>query len=104
MTVVNSALIATVSVQTLDGYDVDTLVLTTANTEYSYTFPAGTKAFALQNRDTGAVKLRKVSGGDYWTFFAGQPYYPANIKSSATITIILESPQANQKVELLYWS
>lgn len=104
MTAINAALIATVSVQTLDGFDVDTLVLTTANTEYTYTFPSGTKAFALQNRNNGVVKLRKVSGGDFWTFFPGQPYYPANIKSSATIAIILESPLANQTIELLYWS
>lgn len=104
MTAINSALIATVSTQTLDGYDVATVALTLANTEYSYTFPAGTKAFTLQNRDNGVVKIRKTSGGAFWTFFPGQPWFPMNIKASATISVILESPSAAQTIELIYWS
>jgi hypothetical protein len=104
MTAINSALIATVSTQTLDGFDIATLALTLANTEYSYTFPAGTKGFQIQNRDHGVVKLRKTSGGPYWTFFPGQPWFPVNIKGSATISLILESPNTAQTVEILYWS
>ena len=104
MTAINAALIGTIETQTFSGFDVTKVVLVAANTEYTYTFPSGTKGFQIQNRDNGIVKLRKVSGGDYWTFFGGQPWYPVNIKGNATISIILESPLANQTVEVLYWS
>jgi hypothetical protein len=104
MTVVNSALIATVSTQTLTGFDVATVSIVLANTEYTYTLPSGTKAFSIQNRNNGTVYLRKVSGGDYWTFFPGTPYDPMNLKSSATVTLILSSNLANQVIEVLAWN
>jgi hypothetical protein len=104
VTAINAALIGTVETQTFTGFDITSVAITLANTEYSYTFPAGTKGFQIQNRDTGVVKLRKTSGGQYWTFFPGQPWFPVNIKGNATISIILESTSASQTVEVLYWS
>ena len=104
MTAINAALIATVSTQTLSGYSVATLAITSAATEYNYTLPNGTKAFAIQNRNDGSIYLRSVSGGDYWTFRPGQPWFPVNIKGDAVITIILSSNKPSQTVEILAWS
>jgi hypothetical protein len=104
MTAINSALIATVSTQTLDGFDVATVSLTLANTEYTYNFPAGTKGFQLQNRTGALVKVRKTSGGAYWSLYPGQPWFPTNIKGSSSVSVILESPTAAQTIEVLYWS
>jgi hypothetical protein len=104
VTAINAALIGTVETQTFTGFDIAKVSLILPNVEYTYTFPSGTKGFQIQNRNSGAIKLRKVSGGDYWTFFAGQPWFPVNIKGNATISIILESPSPSQTVEVLYWS
>lgn len=104
MTAINAALIGTVETQTFTGFDITTVAITLANTEYTYSFPAGTKGFQIQNRNDAVIKLRKTSGGAYWTFFPGQPWFPVNIKGTAAISIILESPSAGQTVEVLYWS
>jgi hypothetical protein len=104
MSLFQAAIIGTVETQTFSGFDIATISLTLANTEYTYNFPAGTKGFQIQNRGGAVIKLRKTSGGDFWTFFPGQPWFPVNIKGTATISIILESPSAAQTVEVLYWS
>jgi hypothetical protein len=104
VTAINAALIGTDETQTFSGFEVATLALTLANTEYTYNFPAGTKGFQIQNRDSAVIKLRKTSGGAYWTFFPGQPWFPVNIKGTASISIILESATAAQTIEILYWS
>jgi hypothetical protein len=104
MTAINAALISTVSTQTLQGFDVAEVSLLLANTEYTYTLPAGTKSFQLQARGNAVIKMRKTAAGPYWTFYPGQPYFPSNIVSSSTITLILESNQASTIVEIVSWS
>lgn len=104
MTAINAALVGTVETQTFTGFDIAVQVLTLANTEYTYNLPAGTKGFQIQNRNNGTVYLRKTSGGAYWTFFPGQPWFPVNIKGTASISLILSSDQAAQTVEILYWN
>lgn len=104
MTAIASSLIGTVSTETLTTPLVSILSMPLANTEYSFTFPAGTKEYALQNRANGLVKYKTVSLGDYWTLFPGQPYYINNIKGSATVTVYFESPKIAQTIEILSWS
>jgi len=103
MTAINSALIATVDVQSLESFTISTASITDADTEYAVALPSGTRHFQIQNRENGLVKFRSVSAGDYWTLFPGQPYFIGNIKPSATLTIYLESTSASQTVEVLSW-
>jgi hypothetical protein len=104
MTAINSALIATVSVQTVNAFTVTLLTMPTANTEYSVALPLGTKAVTIQNRNEGLLKLRHVSGGDHFTIAPYVPLPISGILGSATITLYLESPKAAQTVEILSWS
>lgn len=104
MTAIASSLTATVSTQTLETPQVSNVALTLADTEYSFALPAGTKSFALQNRNDGLIKYRTTSAGLHWTLYPGQPYYISNIKGSASVTIYLESPKAAQTVEVLSWA
>lgn len=104
MTLFNVSVIGTVSTQTLDAPTVQTLLLVSADTEYSAVLPAGTKYFSFQNRDDGLLKYRSTSGGPYWTVFPGQPHPIYNIKGTATITLYLESPKSGQTVEILSWA
>lgn len=104
MTAINSALIATVAVESVSSYIINKLQLVTANTEYSFAFPLGTKTFGFRNRNQGVLKLKHVSGGDYFTFDPYVTNWVNDIKSSALVTVYFESPLANQYVELIYWS
>lgn len=104
MTAINSALIATVAVESVSAYQVDNLSMPLANTEYSYTFPTGTKTFGFRNRESGVVKLRHISGGDHFTFDPFITNWVNDIKSSASVTVIFESPKAAQLIELIFWS
>lgn len=104
MTVVNSALIATVSVESVSAYQIANLSMPLANTEYSYTFPTGTKTFGFRNRNDGVLKLKHVSGGNYFTFDPFVTNWVNDIKASAVVTVIFESPKSAQSVELIFWS
>lgn len=104
MTAINSALIATVAVESVSSYQIANLSMPLANTEYSYTFPTGTKTFGFRNRESGVLKLKHVSGGNYFTFDPFVTNWVNDIKSSAVVTVIFESPKAAQSVELIFWS
>lgn len=104
MTSIGSSLLPSVATETLNGFEVETVSIPTANTVVSHTLPTATLTFALQNRDDGVVLFRHSTNGPYWTLFPGQPYYINNIKSSASITIYLESPKASQTIEVLSWA
>lgn len=98
-----SSIVGTVSTETLQTYKVENITLTLANTEYTHTLPLGTKNFCFQNRNDATVKFKSDPSGDFWTFFPGQPYPIENLKSSATITIILEATKPNQIIEIISW-
>lgn len=104
MTSIASSLVGTVSTETIDTPVVVNHTLSTANTEYTITLPTGTKTFAVQNRSDGLIKLKTVSAGAHFTLFPGQPYYLANIKGTASVTIYAESPKASQVLEIIAWS
>ena len=104
MTSIASSLVGTVSTETIDTPVVANHTLAVANTEYTISLPAGTKTFALQNRDEGLIKLKTTSGGPYFSLFPGQPYYIANIKGTASVTIYAESPKGSQTLEIIAWA
>jgi hypothetical protein len=104
MTSIASSLVGTVSTETIETPVVANHTLALANTEYSVALPAGSKTFALQNRNDGLIKLKTTSGGAHMTLFPGQPYYISNIKGTASVTIYVESPKAAQVLEILAWS
>lgn len=104
MTSIASSLVGTVSTETIDTPQVVNHDLTLANTEYSILLPTGTKTFALQNRSDGLIKLKTTAAGAHFTLFPGQPYYIANIKGSASVTIYAESPKGSQTLEIIAWA
>lgn len=101
---------------------VDTLTLTNANTEYTYTFPNGVKGYSLQPRAAVDVRMAfvtaKVAGSTdpYATIKGslGQSFgVPANVEPRPQSTqeatgaghkIFLASGTAGAVVEIVYWS
>ena len=83
----------------------ETLSIPLAATEVSHSFPAGTKRFRIANRDSGILQLAYTateSGTNYKTIYCGSEYSEDFILGGTT-TIYLQSPDANQTVELISW-
>jgi len=98
---------------------IDTLALTTANTEYSYELPANTEKFRFQLRDT-SVKLRvshiagkvAASTDPFFTIPADagweeddlrQPRAAAQAREDG-MTVYFATPTASQKLEVMVWT
>lgn len=84
---------------------IDNVTVTSPDTEQSYAFPAGTKAFLLQLRGNGTLKLSLTSGDSgtrYWTLRPGA--FLANDDIAASPTIYFQSPTAGLVLELFSWS
>ena len=82
------------------------VTMTDANTEYSYTLPAGSKGFMMQNRQNGKIQVASVNGEsntNFWTLFTGQPVWKDNLNSTNTFNFYFQSPQAGQILEIAYW-
>lgn len=79
-----------------------------ANTEYSYTFPTGTKSFMLRDRESDS-KLRiaytalGTSGNDYFTNYPGNIYPKDNLNTTSGFTIYFRSNKAGRTIEILSW-
>lgn len=85
---------------------IDNLSVPLANTEVSYTLPTNTRRFILKNRSSGMLKLSYTSGQSGVKWFSIEPgnsYSETNI-SKPSLTIYLQSPTANQILEILSWS
>jgi hypothetical protein len=81
-------------------------LLPLANTEYPYTFPAGTKRFTVKNRTASLIKLSYTAGQSGVTWFSIEPgvsYTENEIRASATITMYVQSPSAAQLLEIISW-
>jgi len=78
-----------------------------ANTEYSYTFPVGTKTFLLRDRDSDSkLRIAYASGGTGTNWFTNYPgnIYPANNLNTLTgFTIYFRSNKANRVIEIESW-
>jgi len=79
----------------------------TPNTETSFSFPAKTKRFSLKNRGNGLLKISYTSGqsgSTYWTIEPACTYEETEINVNTQVTIYLQSPIANQTLEVISWS
>lgn len=85
---------------------IENVTCVAANTEYSHTFPAYTKAFLVQARQNGTIKLSfdaGTSGTDYHSIWAGCFYAVGYVVAPST-TIYFQSPTAGLVLELTSWS
>lgn len=89
---------------TAKAFTVKNLVLTTADTEYSYLLPTNTKYYILQCRGNAAVQFADSgnTGTEFWTIFPGQQMDCPSL-ASASLTLYFRSPKANQTVEIVSW-
>ena len=80
--------------------------MTTANEEYSYDIPAGTKRFEIKLRAINAYfKLAFVSGASGTTYITipyGATYVEIDVKAGP-ITLYFQSPTATQVAEIKTW-
>lgn len=90
---------------------IDTLALTTANTEYEYELPSDVERFIFQLRDT-SVKMRiatvtgKVAGSTdpYFTLPADARWEEKGLIEPKTRKFYFATVSANQKLEIMYWT
>jgi hypothetical protein len=81
-------------------------VVTLANTEYSYTFPANTKKFSLRTRGNARLQVAFVatqSGSNFITVYPGNTYEEIGLKITG-ITAYFQSNKAGETVEILSWT
>ena len=78
-----------------------------ANTEYSYTFPTGTKSFMLRDRDSDSKLRIALTLGDtatnYFTNYPGNIYVKDNTNTTSGFTVYFRSNKANRVMEILSW-
>jgi len=83
------------------------ITVTLANTEYSYTFPTGTKTFLLRDRDSDSkLRISYTLGGTATSWFTNYPgnIYPAkNLNTVSGFTIYFRSNKANRIIEIESW-
>jgi len=83
------------------------LTLVKPNTEYSYTFPRGTKKFRIQCRSSNNVIKYSYkegeSGKNFMTVSKGV-LKEGGLNTNKDLTIYLQSPSANVVVEILTWT
>jgi hypothetical protein len=89
-----------------DPADVQILTATLANTEYSYAFPAGTRAWALQHRSGGMFRhtfTALQTGTQALTLYPGAFWAESNY-AGTTLTLYYRSPTAGSVLELRTWT
>lgn len=81
-------------------------LVASANTEYSYSFPANTKKFTLRMRGSGRLQLSFTvgqSGTNFITIYPGNTYEEIGLKLTG-ITAYFQSNKAGETVEILSWT
>lgn len=78
-------------------------VITFANVEQSFTFPANTVRFKIKARETSTITISYVSASEYITIYPGSEYDEDNIERGS-LTIYIKSNKANQIIEIISWS
>lgn len=85
---------------------VSNVAMTTADTEYSFVLPEGTKKFTLKLRDYADLKIAltaAASGTTYLTVPRGVTYSEDALTTVGT-TLYFQSPQASQVLEIITWA
>jgi len=79
--------------------------ITSADTEYSYALPSGTRKFTIKLRDPGyPLKLAMVamgSGTTYVNIPQGGTYAIDDIRTP--LTLYFQSPQSSMVAEIISW-
>jgi hypothetical protein len=77
-----------------------------ANTEYSFTLPAGTTQFSLHPRLPSTLTITDTSGGlDYYTVFKGCGYSESNLLvDTGGLTLYIKSDIGSNVLEIVSWS
>lgn len=82
--------------------------MASAGTEYSYTFPTGTKQYLIKARVRDVLQFSYVSGNSGTTYVTIQPgvwYGESDITLPAGRTIYIQSAtQGSQTLEVLLWT
>jgi hypothetical protein len=76
-----------------------------ANTEYSFTFPANTLHFTLKSRKYGRLQLTYSAGNSGTIFLTAAPGTVYSVSSALVggLTIYFQSTQASDTIEILTW-
>ena len=79
--------------------------MTSATTEYSYTFPAGTKKFRIKLRALNALLQVSFASGASGSTFITVPYGDDLVMEAKVggSTIYFQSPSASQVAEVETW-
>ena len=78
-----------------------------ANTEYNFVVPAGTKEYRFRSRNGTKIQYSFTSGTTNATFLTLKPgniEVEKNLQLSSNMTVYFETPKSNQEVEILFWS
>jgi hypothetical protein len=84
---------------------INNTTITSANTEYSYTFPAGTRAFRIKLEALNALLKVAFVSGESGTNYITIPYgdYMEMHAKVGGATIYFQSPSASQKAQIETW-
>ena len=80
--------------------------MTLADTEYSYSIPAGTKRFEIKLRALNALLKLAFTSGASGTTYITIPYgasYVENDVKAGPITLYFQSPSSSQVAEIKSW-
>lgn len=85
-----------------------TLTFSAANTEESFTIPAGTKACVVKVRGMTQVKYSfqsGESGTNYVTLRARSPHWVTSMAiGSSGLEVFVQSPRSGEVLEIVYYS
>lgn len=86
---------------------VQNVSMSTANTEYSFTLPAGTRQFELRSRQAGKLQLSYTAGTTatlYRTIWPGTAYSESNLLLTAALDIYVQSTKGSDILEVVSWA
>lgn len=91
----------------LSAPNLSNLNMATANTEYTFSLPAGTKQFEIRSRSLGRVRLAFVegeSGTTFKTIWPGNSYFEGGLLLSDVLNVYVQSSKFNDVLEILFWT
>lgn len=86
--------------------DTDNVTIAAANTEQSYTFPAGVVRFSIRSVGHSTLKIAGTAGKTAtkpWRIRPGTMYEEGNLDALSSFTIYLQGNRAGETVELKWW-
>lgn len=88
------------------NFNIANVTATLANTEYSYSFPTGTKKFKIKARGNAKLQIAKTSGQTNTTFVTVSPgaIFEEQDINITTFTIYFASSKSGEIVEIWSWN